>query len=304
MIVEVANLKKYFGKTKAVDDISFTLSNGDVAGFIGPNGSGKTTTMRIMAAIDAPTEGDVYYNGISGVEYPEKAIAKIGFMPDSLPDIGDMSVSDFIDFFARSFNLRGKERLEAVRRVENMMRLDSMRDKTLKSLSKGMKQRVSLARAIVHDPDFLILDEPAAGLDARARMEVLELISEFSSMGKTLLISSHILSELGRVCDKYVIIEKGRLIATDSDSNIEIKRLFVRFDGQVEQGLGFLTSADKVVTAEQKRNGIEVDFQGNEQEIATLIASMVGGGLRPIEIKHLESDVVDMYMRVTKGEVS
>ena len=167
MDVSIVNLKRYFGKTKAVDDISFSFSSGHIFGFVGPNGAGKTTTMRILATLDDPTEGNAYVNGVSLVDDPEKARKFIGFMPDTLPAHRDMTVHDYIDFFARAYGLRGAKRLAVVESVEEFTNLKGIREKLLRALSKGMKQRVSLARAIVHDPPVLVLDEPAAGLDPR-----------------------------------------------------------------------------------------------------------------------------------------
>ena len=170
MDVRIVNLKRYFGKTKAVDDISFEFSSGHIFGFVGPNGAGKTTTMRILATLDDPTEGNAYVNGVSLVDDPEKARTYVGFMPDTLPAHRDMTVHEYLDFFARAYGLRGVKRRAVVDSVEQFTNLKGIRDKLLRALSKGMKQRVSLARAIVHDPPVLVLDEPAAGLDpARPR---------------------------------------------------------------------------------------------------------------------------------------
>ena len=198
MDVRIVNLTRHFGKTKAVDDISFEFSSGHIFGFVGPNGSGKTTTMRILATLDDPTDGNAYLDGISLVDDPEQARRYVGFMPDALPAHRDMSVHEYLDFFARAYGLRGQRRLSVVNSVEQFTNLTGIRDKLLRALSKGMKQRVSLARAIVHDPPVLVLDEPAAGLDPRARVELRELLKVLADRGKAILISSHILTELAK----------------------------------------------------------------------------------------------------------
>ncbi|HAA56016.1 MAG TPA: ABC transporter ATP-binding protein, partial [Myxococcales bacterium] len=211
MDVEIVNLKKYFGKTKAVDDISFSFSSGQIVGFVGPNGAGKTTTIKMMSTLNEPTSGDIFYDGVSVVEEPEKVRKLIGYMPDSLPTHNDIDVHEYLDFFARAYGIQGKQRALVVEQVEEFTNLKGIRDKLLKTLSKGMKQRVSLARALLHDPSILIMDEPAAGLDPRARIELRELLKILADQGKAIFLSSHILTELAEICDTAVIIEQGRL---------------------------------------------------------------------------------------------
>src|SRR6266545_8004039 len=194
MKIEVVNLKKHFGPTHAVEDVSFAFSSGQVVGFVGPNGAGKTTTMRILATLDEPTAGDALIDGVSVVEEPERARHLVGYVPDSLPTHRDMSVHEYLDFFARAYGLKGLYRASVIESVEEFTGLTGLRDKMLVALSKGMKQRVSLARALLHDPEVLVMDEPAAGLDPRARIELRELLRVLSSQGKAILISSHILT--------------------------------------------------------------------------------------------------------------
>src|SRR4051794_28923051 len=188
MDVRIENLKRYFGGTKAVDGISFSFSSGHIFGFVGPNGAGKTTTMRILATLDEPTDGDATVDGVSVVDEPEKARRLVGFMPDSLPTHRDMTVHEYLDFFARAYGLRGAKRDLLVEQVEEFTNLRRIRGKFLKDLSRGMKQRVSLARALAHDPPILVLDEPAAGLDPRARIELRELLKVLADQGKAILV--------------------------------------------------------------------------------------------------------------------
>src|SRR5437588_4711046 len=207
MRINLVNLKKYYGRTRAVDDISFAFSSGQIFGFIGPNGAGKSTTMRILATLDEPTDGDAFVDGVSVVEEPEKARKLIGYVPDSLPTHRDMSVDDYLDFFGRAYGLKGRHRRQVIERIEEFTNLTVIREKPLGALSKDMKQRVSVARALLHDPPVLIMDEPAAGLDPRARVELRELLKLLSWQGKAILISSHILTELAEICNGLVIIE-------------------------------------------------------------------------------------------------
>ncbi len=213
MKTEVRNLTRVFGKTVAVNDISFSFEDGNIFGFIGPNGAGKTTTIRIMATLDLATSGDVFYDGVSATLFPEAVRRVVGYMPDSLPGYKDIQVWEYLDFFARSFGLKGAERTRALNDIVEFTNLGELRNKFLYALSKGMKQRVSLARALIHNPKVLIMDEPAAGLDPRARHELRTLLKILADQKKAIFLSSHILSELQDICDGAVIIEQGKLLS-------------------------------------------------------------------------------------------
>ncbi len=213
-LLEVKGLTRYYGSLKAVDDVTFSLPAGTILGFIGPNGAGKSTTMRIIATLDVPTSGEVLLDGKSLVARPDQARPLLGYMPDRYGTYDDMTVFEFLDFFARAYRLRGNERKERVDSVMDFTGLLPLKDKLTSELSKGMKQRVALGRTLLHDPKLLILDEPADGLDPRARIELRELLRALASQGKAVLISSHILTELSEICDTCAIIEQGHLLAT------------------------------------------------------------------------------------------
>src|SRR4051794_34794743 len=212
MRIEIDNLHKHFGTTRAVNGISFTFESGQIYGFVGPNGAGKSSTMRILATLDEPTGGDAYIDGLSVVEEPEKTHKLIGYVPDALPDHRDISVHEYLDFFARSYGLEGVRRRKVIQEIEEFTNLLGIREKHVNALSKGMKNRVSVARALVHDPPVLIMDEPASGLDPRARIELRELLKVLASQGKAILISSHILTELAEICSGAVFIERGKIL--------------------------------------------------------------------------------------------
>ena len=212
MLLQVKNISKSFGRTKALDNVSFTVPPGEIFGFTGPNGSGKTTAMRIIAGLDDPDSGDVLFGDISVVDHPEKVRRFIGYMPDSLPDANDISVGEFINFYASAFGLKGDIRKKRLDEINELTRLGELENKLLNQLSKGMKQRVNLARILIHDPQLLLLDEPAAGLDPRTRIEMRDILKELADRGKTVFLSSHILSELEDMISGVVIIEKGKLI--------------------------------------------------------------------------------------------
>jgi len=219
-LLEVKNLSRHFGTLKAVDDVSFSVAAGTILGFIGPNGAGKSTTMRILATLDVPTTGDVMLEGRSAVDHPDKARPLIGYMPDRYGTYDDMTVLEFLDFFARAYKLRGRERKDRVDQVMDFTGLTALATKLTSELSKGMKQRVALGRTLLHDPKLLILDEPADGLDPRARIELRELLRALAAQGKAVLISSHILTELAEIIDTCAILSQGHLLAQGSVSEL------------------------------------------------------------------------------------
>ena len=308
MKIEVVNLKKHFGPTRAVDDVSFAFSSGQVVGFVGPNGAGKTTTMRILATLDEPTAGDALIDGVSVVEEPERARRLIGYVPDSLPAHRDISVHEYLDFFARAYGLKGARREKVVTSVEEFTNLAGIRDKTLNALSKGMKQRVSLARALLHDPPALIMDEPAAGLDPRARIELRELIRALSSQGKAVLISSHILTELAEICDGAVIIEHGKILMAGRvgellTDNASRRVALIRVLSDSEALYRELLQTPGVEAA--RLNGVEVmaEVNGDDEALCALLVTLVGRGHRVIEFKQQRANLEEIFMSVTKGDV-
>ena len=308
MEVSVFELKRYFGKTKAVDGISFSFSSGHVFGFVGPNGAGKTTTMRILATIDEPTSGDARLDGVSLVEEPERARHYIGFMPDTLPAHRDMTVHEYIDFFARAYGLRGRKRTTVVQSVEEFVNLTEIREKMLRALSKGMKQRVSLTRALVHDPAVLVLDEPAAGLDPRARVELRELLKALADQGKAILISSHILTELAEICNGAVIIEQGRILrAGPMDQIIEaeasLETVLIRPIGAADALYTALLEMPQVRSARIGGAEVEAQVEGGEDAAGGLLAALVAKGLAIAEFRLKRLDLEDVFMSVTKGKV-
>src|SRR5204863_678907 len=244
-MLELDGLVRAFGGVRAVAHVSFSVERGQVLGFIGPNGAGKTTTMRILATLDTPQSGDARIGGYSVLDDPEKARRITGFMPDYAGVYANTTVTEYLDFFARAYDLRGDARRKAVANIIDFMSIGDLRDRHVESLSKGLKQRVALGRAIIHDPQLLILDEPAANLDPRARIEFRTLIRELAADGKTVLLSSHILTELSEVCDAVAVIEKGKILATGTVEEImtglkQQRVLAVRFAGERDLAARFL----------------------------------------------------------------
>src|SRR3954464_4707572 len=220
-MIEVINFTKRYGDFLAVDDLSFSLGKGEVFGFIGPNGAGKSTTIRFLATLLRPTSGEGRIAGHSVTADPMAVRRVIGFMPDDFGVYDGMKVWEFLDFFAVAYEIPRTARKKIIGEVLELLDLAHKRDDYVNGLSKGMKQRLCLAKTLVHDPPVLILDEPASGLDPRARLEMKALLNELRGMGKTILISSHILSELADFCTSIGIIERGKLLAAGSIQEIQ-----------------------------------------------------------------------------------
>ena len=308
MKIAVDHLRREFGKTVAVDSISFSFDSGQIYAFVGPNGAGKTTTMRIMASLDEPTDGDVRLDDLSVVEDPERARSLIGFVPDELRVYWDTTVHEYVDFFARAFGLKGSTRDDAVAGVEEFTNTADIRDKQLRALSKGMKQRLSLARALVSDPQVLILDEPAAGLDPRARVELRELLVLLADQGKAVFISSHILTELTEICHGVVIIEQGRILETgEIDAVIQKqapKRTYamrvVEFQDRLVRDLMQFPYVDRPRSA---GNEVHFEVEGTEDNAFEVLNLLVNHGYRVVEFRQTKANLEDVFMNVTEGKL-
>ncbi|MCA8987881.1 MAG: ABC transporter ATP-binding protein [Planctomycetaceae bacterium] len=315
-VLEIRNLHRFFGKLKAVNNVSFTAYPGQVMGFIGPNGAGKTTTMRIIATLDLPTAGDVFVCGHSVVDDPEKVRSKLGFMPDSFGKYSNMDVVEYLDFFARAYGFQGQERKDAIERVLIFTELRKLADKPINSLSKGMSQRLGLGRTLIHDPQVLILDEPAAGLDPRARVELRELIHLLATeLDKTVLISSHILTELGEICDSAAIIEAGKILIHGSiedlkrhrprkkDQETGLQALAVSVLSRSNDLRLWLLEQPYVSSVAPAAHRIVFEFSGDEGEKASLLKKMIGQGFEVTEFAGKSETLEDAFMSITEGIV-
>ncbi|MBT9450897.1 ABC transporter ATP-binding protein [Akkermansia glycaniphila] len=219
-IVEVRDLCRLFGTLHAVDTVSFTLQTGQVIGLIGANGAGKTTLMRMLATLDQPTTGSISILGADAVLHPELIRHRIGWMPDDFNVYSNTTVRDYLDFFARAYGLKGNTRRETVARLMEFTGIPDLADRFIDKLSKGQKQKLGLARMLVGDPELLILDEPAAGLDPKARLDFKQSIHDLANQGKTILISSHILSELSEMCSDLIFMDNGKIIRSGTQEDL------------------------------------------------------------------------------------
>ena len=302
----VDKLFRWFGGVKAVDGVSFNLQAGQVVGLIGANGAGKTTTMRILATLDLPDRGAVKLGGIDIVEHPNEVRRRIGWMPDHFTAYKDTTVRDYLDFFARAYGLRDAALARRVTEVADFTGLTPLADRPMDRLSKGQTQRLCLGRTLLNDPEFLILDEPAAGLDPKARLEFKNLVRVLRDQGKTILISSHILSELGEMCDTLVFMDRGAVMhhgdtetlrrgnAPDGSNIINIG-----VHGDVAPLLAWLAVRPGWRLIEERRDGVRAEFAGAGTETLTaelrrLVTDGVAVAEFPRELRRLEDAFVEM----------
>jgi ABC-2 type transport system ATP-binding protein len=306
-MLELDGVVRHFGDVHAVDGVSFSVAAGQVLGFIGPNGAGKTTTMRILATLDEPQRGEARIGGWSVVSNPEKARRITGFMPDYAGVYANTTVHEYLDFFARANGLRGAGRRRAVDNIIDFMGIAEIADRGVDALSKGLQQRVALGRALVHDPDVLILDEPAANLDPRARIEFRTLIRELANDGKTILLSSHILTELAEMCDTIAVIEHGRILATGTVAEIlgrirQGRVLTIRLAGDLEGLERFVAERPGVQHVHEAGGGLNVEFTGADAEQVALVAAVVGAGFPVLEFSTRSAGLEDLFIEITGGQ--
>ena len=320
-IIEMRGLTKRYRQRTAVEDLDLAVEEGAVFGFVGPNGAGKTTTMRILATLLRPTAGEAGGAGHSVVDERRAVRRAVGYMPDFFGVYGDMKVWEYLDFFAACYEIPAETRRQLVDDLLELVDLTHRREDYVDALSRGMKQRLCLARALAHDPQVLILDEPASGLDPRARIEIRELLRELQAMGKTIFVSSHILSEIEEVCTHVGIIEEGHLVAVgtldEMRKRIQAQRVVsIGLLGQDEDQRGraiqdaqaWLESWPDVVqvepAAENGAGDLRVTFSGDDEALVRLLRDMVGAGIPVAMFREETGDLQDVFMRLTKGVVS
>jgi ABC-2 type transport system ATP-binding protein len=307
-MIELRRLHRYFGSTRAVDDVSFEVPRGTVFGYIGPNGAGKTTSMRILATLDLPNYGDAMIDGFSVINDPDRVRRRLGFMPDYFGTYPNVNCSEYLDFFARAYGLVGRERHQAIQYTMGFTGLDKLAEKPIRGLSKGMKQRLCLGRAMIHDPSVLILDEPAAGLDPRARIELREMIRQLADRGKTVLVSSHILTELAEMCDRVGIIEQGKLLATGTVDEIQQGftphcEVRVRVLGGGQPLCDWLAGRSDVENIFVDGELVRFSHAGGREAQADFLRELILAGFRITEFGSQQKTLEDVFMHVTRGAV-
>ena len=307
--VEVQRLWVRYGKTLAVRDLSFTIPEGEVFGFIGPNGAGKTTTIKVLATLLRPTAGVARVGGTDVTRHPRRVRRLIGYMPDFFGVYDDLTVSEYLHFFAAAYGLGGGQRKAVVRDVLALTDLNDKSDEPVEALSRGMKQRLGVARVLLHDPAVLLLDEPASGLDPRARIEIRELIKELQRMGKTILVSSHILHELAQICTRIGIVEAGRMVAegslTDIYEQLGVRRLIhVQISNLTDAMMAAIRRIDGIWSVERQIDRLAFQVTEHELGVEDLLDALCGLGARVYMFQPEAMDMETVFMKLTEGKTA
>lgn len=306
-MLEIKNLVKQYGKFTAVDSLSLSVGKGAICGFVGPNGAGKTTTMRIMAGLLKATSGTVSIDGVDVTKSPRALREKIGYMPDFFGVYDNLKVMEYMDFYAGAYGIPYKDRDGIIDNLLEIVDLSHKKESYVDSLSRGMKQRLCLARSLVHDPELLILDEPASGLDPRARVEMKEILKQLQEMGKTIVISSHILPELAEMCTEICIMDRGKLAAQGSVQEIMKKLsqkrvIYVQPLSEMETMVRILKEQPLVRSIVENIKDAEFDFTGTDEELAEILKQLVRADIPLICFKEKEGNLEEVFMQVTGGE--
>lgn len=305
-MIKVHNLTKYFGKVKAVDNLSFTISKGTIWGFVGPNGSGKTTTLRMLATLLMPNEGSAQIAGFDILQKPYEVRSRIGFMPDFFGVYDTLKVWEYLAFYASAYGLENTVTEKRSNELLELVELAHKKHDYVDALSRGMKQRLGLARALIHDPQVLLLDEPASGLDPRARVELREILKKLKTLGKTVIISSHILPELAEMCNQVGIMQEGRLLAVGSVEEIMQKS---NFSAQI---ILRVLSKEDVADAVEVIKGLgvfemhvqefSISFNGSSEpaRMVEILNKLIAAGVQVVEFKESAHNLEDVFLKITK----
>lgn len=317
-IINIQDLSKQFAKRVAVDRVNLTVQSGEIFGLVGPNGAGKTTTMRMLVTLLQPDHGEIVVGGHSVRKAPHEVRRLIGFMPDSFGVYGNMTVHEYLDFFGACYHIRPVERKRLIQDLLELVDIGHRRDDMVDTLSTGLKQRLGLARVLIHDPGILVLDEPASGLDPRARVEIRELLLEIARLGKTIIFSSHILADVAELCTRVAIMENGKVVAVGSldqlsEQAVPHRLLQVRFlptfDLQAAQSLLLAQpsiSAVRFDEANGKSNWVsmQLEFIGDDISLQKLLSDVISHGMPIIHFSEATQNLEEVFMRTTQGIVS
>lgn len=308
-MIELIGLRKEYDDLVAVHDLTLTIPQGEIFGLIGPNGAGKTTTIRMACGLLAPTLGKALVNNIDVAQEPEKAQRSIGYLSDFFAVYEDLKVWEYLDYFAHAYKVAESEIPGRVTEVIAQVSLEVKRDSMIRGLSRGMKQRLGIARAIIHQPKVLLLDEPASGLDPKARLELRNLLRSLRDQGSTILISSHILTELEGFCTSIGIMEKGQMVRSGRIDEVTAAANLARdirltWLGDNTDSVRAALSGNPQITALQL-NGLGGTFQftGSDDDLAALLAKLVSSGVRVKSFSEVKQTVEDLYMKLSKHEV-
>ena len=303
-MVRIEGLTKTYGKFKALDNLNLSIEKGELFGFVGPNGAGKTTTMRIISGLLPADSGTVMVAGIDARKEPDRLKSKIGYMPDFFGVYDNLKALEYMEFFASIYGIVGHDARKLCMELMELVNLADKADSYVDGLSRGMKQRLCLARSLVHNPDLLILDEPASGLDPRARFEMKGILRNLSDMGKTIIVSSHILPELAEMCSTIGIIGHGQMVMSGTMDAIlsSMKRqnpLIIRVVGEKDHSIRLLKEHPLVESLSLSEQDIYVSFRGEEAEEAELLATLIGNGVRISSFTREQGNLESVFMEIT-----
>jgi ABC-2 type transport system ATP-binding protein len=307
-MIETKRLTKNYGNLAALVDLDLVIDAGDIFGFIGPNGAGKTTTMRILVTLLEPSRGQAFIDGLDITKKGKEVRRIVGYMPDFMGIYDDLKVFEYLEFFAAAFSIEPKKRKSIVEGVLELTDLQSKKSFTVDSLSRGMQQRLGLARVLIHDPKVLILDEPASGLDPRARIEIRELLRELKRMGKTIMISSHILSELEEICDHVGIIEHGQLVFSGTMEEIRQRmgiqsKVRVRVANNQKRAIELLSALPDVEDVQSTGAYIAVTLHKDRNTDGIIARTLVNGNLDIVSLEPQQVKLDEAFLQLTKGIV-
>jgi ABC-2 type transport system ATP-binding protein len=308
-MIETKQLRKQFGSVVALHHLDLKVEKGVIFGYVGPNGAGKTTTIRILCGLMSPSAGAALVGGVDVVQHPEQVRSIVGYMPDYLTPYEGMRVWEYLDFFGAAYRIRRQDRRKRVDAVLELTGIEAMRDYYVETLSHGMRQRLGVARALVHDPDIMILDEPTNGLDPRARVEMRRLLSRLKELGKTILISSHILPELASVCDTVGFMEQGKLIAHGSVREVQRQvhphRVFeievLSDPAAAEQATRALVAPEKLFGINRIDNLLRVQIEANDDEAAQILCRLVQQGIQILNFREVITDLEEAFLALTSS---
>ena len=307
-MIAVQGLTKVYGHRTALDAVSFEVPKGEIFGFVGPNGAGKTTTLRILAALLEPTAGRAFVDGADVMRQPDLVHERLGYMPDFFGVYDQLTATEYLDFYAACYRIPRARRTKIAADLLELVGLGDRRDQSVDTLSRGLKQRLCLARALVHDPAVLLLDEPASGLDPRARVEMREILKELQRMGKTIVISSHILPELTELCTMIGIIDQGRMRATGPVQDVirELtsgRRLRIMVMGRRDEAVAILKGLPSIRTVDMINGAIEAQYEGDDATAASILQALTAAGISVSGFSQLEGGLEDAFLKATSEDV-
>lgn len=306
-MLEIKNLVKRYNKFIAVNNLNLSIEDKSLFGFIGPNGAGKTTTMKIIVGLLKATSGSVIINDIDVLANPNKLKEKVGYVPDFFGVYDNLKVDEYMDFYAGTYYIPYKDRKQIIDNLLDIVNLTDKKDSYVDLLSRGMKQRLCLARSLIHNPEILVLDEPASGLDPRARVDIKEVLKQLREMGKTIMISSHILSELSEMCTSIGIIDKGQIIVSGTVNDIMKKLtcqkiISIKLLDKIDNLMTLLLENPQVSNISQGTDTIEFSFDGEDIDTSRLLSEIVRNDIPVISFKEKEGNLEEIFMQVTKRE--